>query len=140
MHKTHFLLARLGADAFGRAGAARVPAASRRPGRRLGAAACSASTAGKHADERAVKHLLNYELPFDEARRACSTRLFARHLGDPAGVRAPGCTSTPAQVAEMARGGMTFGYHTRTHRMLSRLTPCEQGAELADGRRAGSGR
>jgi peptidoglycan/xylan/chitin deacetylase (PgdA/CDA1 family) len=33
----------------------------------------------------------------------------------------------------MADQGMTFGYHTRSHRMLSRLTSGEQQQELADG-------
>ena len=33
-------------------------------------------------------------------------------------------------IREMAAGGMTFGYHTRTHRMLSRLRVEEQRQEL----------
>jgi len=38
-----------------------------------------------------------------------------------------------AQISEMAAGGMTFGGHTRTHRVLSRLSDDEQYDELADG-------
>ena len=33
----------------------------------------------------------------------------------------------------MAASGITFGYHTRSHRMLSRLEPSQQRDELADG-------
>jgi peptidoglycan/xylan/chitin deacetylase (PgdA/CDA1 family) len=36
-------------------------------------------------------------------------------------------------IAEMAAAGMTFGYHTRSHRMLSRLSAREQAQELSDG-------
>jgi peptidoglycan/xylan/chitin deacetylase (PgdA/CDA1 family) len=38
-----------------------------------------------------------------------------------------------AKIGEMARGGMTFGYHTQTHRMLSRLDAGAQVAEVAPG-------
>jgi peptidoglycan/xylan/chitin deacetylase (PgdA/CDA1 family) len=33
----------------------------------------------------------------------------------------------------MAAGGMSFGYHTRSHRMLARLSLNDQRTELADG-------
>jgi hypothetical protein len=82
-------------------------------------------------DERAVRHLLNYELPFDEADRVMNL-LFARHLGDPASF-ARLLYLDEVRIREMAAGGVTFGYHSRTHRMLSRLTAEEQRAELAGG-------
>jgi peptidoglycan/xylan/chitin deacetylase (PgdA/CDA1 family) len=83
------------------------------------------------AGERAVKHLLHYELPFDEAERVLDA-LFRRHLGDPSAM-ARTAYLNHWMIDEMARGGMTFGYHTRTHRMLSRLVPHEQVEELRDG-------
>ena len=36
-------------------------------------------------------------------------------------------------IAEMAAGGMTFGFHTHRHRVLSRLTRAEQTLELRGG-------
>lgn len=128
VHQTQFLLAHLGAEAFGRAVLAEcrvehsMPAAGRTV---FGADRWEA------ADERAVKNLLNYELPFDEAQRILDA-LFVRHIGDPAAF-AREVYLTRAQVAEMARGGMTFGYHTRTHRMLSRLDADQQARELDAG-------
>jgi peptidoglycan/xylan/chitin deacetylase (PgdA/CDA1 family) len=130
VHKTHLLLASLGAEAFGRAVVAECRAAL--------AAAGSAGRQGvfgadrwEHPDERAIKDLLNYELPFEEADRVLDT-LFARHLGgEEAFARA--LYLDPAMAAEMARGGMRFGYHTRSHRMLSRLSAAEQHAELRGG-------
>ena len=74
----------------------------------------------EQADERAVKHLLNYELPFDDAERDArravrsSPRRRRRRSRD-----ASICAA--AMVREMARRGMMFGFHTRSHRMLSRL-------------------
>ena len=41
-------------------------------------------------------------------------------------------------IAEMRRAGMAFGYHTRSHKMLSRLSPAEQDEELRDGVRLDS--
>jgi peptidoglycan/xylan/chitin deacetylase (PgdA/CDA1 family) len=127
VHKIHFLLAHLGAARFGRAVRAECRVAAVPPGAR----AVFGADSWEEDDERAIKQLLNYELPFDEASRILD-RLFARELGDSAAF-ARTLYLDAAMVAEMAGGGMTFGYHTRSHRMLSRLPAAEQARELADG-------
>jgi hypothetical protein len=81
--------------------------------------------------EAVVKRLLNYELPFDVADDVLDD-LFRRHVGEPV-EHARGLYLTPAMIREMADGGMTFGFHTETHRVLSRLTAAEQRTELAEG-------
>jgi peptidoglycan/xylan/chitin deacetylase (PgdA/CDA1 family) len=128
VHKTHFLLAHLGSAAFAtavRRACEAVPAG----------AAARASVFGRdeweHADERSIKNLLNYELPFDESEQILDT-LFEHHLG----AQEPFARALylqADQVREMAAAGLTFGYHTRSHRMLSRLAPDEQRRELGDG-------
>jgi peptidoglycan/xylan/chitin deacetylase (PgdA/CDA1 family) len=128
VHGAHFLLARLGAEAFGRAvldECAGTGAGSPDGHGVFGADRWEAD------DDRAVKRLLNYELPFEEADRIVET-LFTRHIGDRAAF-ARRLYLNESMVREMARAGMTFGYHTRTHRMLSRLDPAEQRREIAPG-------
>ena len=127
VHHTHLLLATLGPEAFGRAvlSECRVGAPVAGPGGVFGA------DHWENADDRAIKHLLHYELPFDEAERVLDA-LCRRHLGDPA-VLARDLYLDPRMAGEMARGGMTFGYHTRTHRMLSRLSVDEQRGQLSAG-------
>jgi peptidoglycan/xylan/chitin deacetylase (PgdA/CDA1 family) len=128
VHKTHFLLARLGADAFGRAVLEEWGRSA--PGSNGGGSVFGADR-WEHSDERALKNLLHYDLPIDVAARVLDA-LFARHLGDEAAF-AGGLYLSREQIREMAAGGMRFGYHTRAHRMLSRLTPAEQRDELSDG-------
>lgn len=128
VHKTHFLLAHLGAEAFGRAVLEACDAGQRRA---AGSAGVFGADRWEDADDRAIKHLLNYELPFADAERVLE-RLFARHIGDSAAF-ARRLYLSAAMIAEMADAGMTFGYHTRSHRMLSRLTPAEQEQELEAG-------
>jgi peptidoglycan/xylan/chitin deacetylase (PgdA/CDA1 family) len=127
VHKTQFLLAHLGAEAFGRAVLAET--ASLRVG--LNGSAVFGADRWEHADERAVKNLLNYELSFEDASRTLD-RLFRQHLGAPDAF-ARGLYLNAGQVRAMAEAGMTFGYHTKSHRMLSRLNPAEQEAELRSG-------
>jgi peptidoglycan/xylan/chitin deacetylase (PgdA/CDA1 family) len=128
VHQTHFLLARLGAEALARA----VLQESRFA---VDVAGRSGSVFGHdrwdEQDEHAVRHMLNYELPLDEAERVLDL-LFTRHIGD-GGSFARSLYLDEAAIRTMAAGGVTFGYHTRTHRMLSRLGVDEQRAELADG-------
>ena len=128
VHKTHFLLARLGAQGLGRAVLEESPIATDVAGR-------SGSVFGNDRwdaqDEHAVRHLLNYELPLDESERVLDL-LFARHIGD-MGAFARSLYLDEAKIREMAAGGITFGYHTRSHRMLSRLDPAQQREELAGG-------
>jgi peptidoglycan/xylan/chitin deacetylase (PgdA/CDA1 family) len=128
VHKVHFLLARMGADAFGHAVLA----------------ACGASTASRaaarevlgrdHWDDagvRAIKHLVSHELPFEEADRILDD-LFAQHIGDP-GDLARCLYLNASMVREMSMAGMVFGQHTRSHRLLSRLSADEQDRELRGG-------
>ena len=128
VHKTHFLLARLGAHALGRAVLEESRIAADVAGR-------TGSVFGNDRwdaqDEHAVRHLLNYELPLGEAERVLDL-LFARHVGE-TGAFARSLYLDEAQIRAMAAGGITFGYHTRSHRMLSRLEPAQQRDELAGG-------
>jgi len=130
VHKTHFLLAKLGAAAFGRAVVQEcaVPAGVAHTARH---AQIFGVDRWEHADERAIKDLLNYELSFDEADRVLNA-LFARCIGDEAAFGRELYLNEP-MIREMARGGMVFGYHTKSHRMLSRLDAGEQQAELFEG-------
>jgi peptidoglycan/xylan/chitin deacetylase (PgdA/CDA1 family) len=128
VHKTHFLLARLGPDAFGRAVLETCAAADFDAARR---ARVFGADSWDHADERAIKNLLNYELPFEDAERVLDV-LFAAHIGDRASFARSLYLDEDA-IRTMARGGMRFGYHTRSHRMLSRLDAAGQRSELRDG-------
>jgi peptidoglycan/xylan/chitin deacetylase (PgdA/CDA1 family) len=137
VHKTHFLQARLGADRFAasvRAALDRVPAAAgagrAEPGQaepglertddvyRYDGPAASAD----------VKHLLNYELAPAAADRVLA-ELFAEHIGDEVDFARALYLSADA-IREMSAAGMTFGYHTATHRVLSRLDADTQRREL----------
>ena len=80
---------------------------------------------------RRVKQLLNYTVPLETAD-ALLEELFRSSIGDEAEI-ARELYLTPAMIQEMARAGMTFGYHTRDHRVLSRLPLGEQRAQLEDG-------
>jgi hypothetical protein len=129
VHKTHFLLARLGPDQFAR--------------EVIEACAPALATSGQarekvfgadrweHADERALKDLLNDELPRAEADRVVTT-LFERHLGAEAEF-ARELYVQDGMIREMAEAGMILGCHTRSHPMLSRLDAAEQDAELRGG-------
>jgi peptidoglycan/xylan/chitin deacetylase (PgdA/CDA1 family) len=80
---------------------------------------------------RRVKQLLNYDLPLDVTDMLLS-QLFAAHIGDEREVAAQ-LYLTPSMIREMSAAGMTFGYHTRDHRVLSRLPVDEQRAQLEGG-------
>jgi len=127
VHKVHYLLAHLGAEAFGRS----VLEASAAGASRSRAREVFGLDQWDEGGERAVKHLINHELPFAEAERVLEL-LFARHLGSSADF-ARRLYLDAAQIREMAAAGMTFGYHTRTHRMLARLSVEEQEGELRGG-------
>jgi peptidoglycan/xylan/chitin deacetylase (PgdA/CDA1 family) len=126
VHKVQFLLAHLGASAFGEAVLAQC---GRRPPH--GGGGVFGLDQWDDEDARAIKHLLTHELPFDEAERILAG-LFAQHIGD-VGTFARRLYLQPAMVREMAAGGMTFGYHTRSHRLLARLSAGEQEGELRGG-------
>jgi peptidoglycan/xylan/chitin deacetylase (PgdA/CDA1 family) len=127
VHKTHFLLAHLGAEAFGREvlaeGAVRDAPSS--------TSEVFGAERWEIPDERAIKHLLNYDLPLDVATDVLD-RLFRRHIGTPE-TFARDLYLDVDQVRTMASGGMTFGYHTRSHQMLSRLDVARQREELEAG-------
>ena len=130
VHKTHFLLAKMGATPFANAVESELK-------RELEAETIAFPNQRglyryDNADHRDVKRLLNYEIPFPLADRVLS-RLFASVIGEDESEFARGLYVSRAQISEMAAGGMTFGGHTRTHRVLSRLSDDEQYDELADG-------
>lgn len=81
--------------------------------------------------EQVVKRLLNYELPYAEVDCVLG-ELVAEHLGDEREIARRFYLSR-ADVRDMAAAGMTFGYHTRQHRVLSRLDESAQAAELDGG-------
>jgi peptidoglycan/xylan/chitin deacetylase (PgdA/CDA1 family) len=84
-----------------------------------------------NATVRRVKQLLNYDLPLEIAD-AVLDKLFHSAIGDDVEAGRE-LYLTPAMIREMAQAGMTFGYHTRDHRVLSRLPLDEQRAQLANG-------
>ena len=138
VHKTHFLLSQLGADRF----TTEVSAALEGEGvstapRDATASGLSSGREGIYRYDEApdvrIKRILNYEAPYPIADRVLS-RLFAHHVGDAAAFAKSLYLST-AQVREMAAGGMTFGFHTETHPVLSRLPLDAQRAELRNGPR-----
>ena len=129
VHKTHFLLARLGAEALARAvfeesGQSPTSLARQR-------VAVFGSDRWEYADERALKNLLNYELPIEDSERILD-ELFERHVGRPQEF-ARDLYLSESMVRKMAVAGMQFGYHSRSHRMLSRLGTEQQEVELRDG-------
>jgi peptidoglycan/xylan/chitin deacetylase (PgdA/CDA1 family) len=136
VHKTHFLLARLGADQF----AAEVGDALEREGVDVRSRTATDATLREgregiyrydEAPETRIKRVLNYDAPHPIANRVLTT-LFERHIGDSVDfARALYVSAT--QIGEMARGGMTFGFHTETHPVLSRLDRAQQRAELRNG-------
>jgi hypothetical protein len=128
VHKTQFLLARLGAQPFADAVLAECgPAHARLPH----AGSVFGSDRWEAADDRMVKRLINYQLPFEEAEQVLEV-LFTRHIGA-SDAFARTLYLDERMIREMARGGMVFGYHTLTHRMLSRLSVDDQRSELAPG-------
>lgn len=126
VHKTHLLLDRLGAERLQQA-VAEVLREVAEPGEMASVDLYRYDD----ASEQRVKHLLNYQLPYEVVDEILS-EIFARHLGDEAAA-ARALYLSPEDVAAMSAGGMTFGYHTRRHRVLSRLDEAAQRAELSDG-------
>lgn len=130
VHKTHLLLSRLGGDRF----AGEVAAAIEHEGVSVVRGRGSEREGVYRYDEAPdvwIKHVLNYEIPYDVADRTLSA-LFERHIGDSEAFARDFYLSA-SQVREMAEGGMTFGFHTETHPVLSRLARDRQRMELCDG-------
>jgi peptidoglycan/xylan/chitin deacetylase (PgdA/CDA1 family) len=128
VHRTHFLLSHLGAMRFTR----EVTAALEAEGVQVQAPAAREGVYRyDEAPDIRIKRILNYEAPYPVADRVLSV-LFERHLGDDVEF-ARALYLSAAQVREMAAGGMTFGFHTETHPVLSRLTRDAQLGELGRG-------
>ena len=130
VHKTHFLLSRLGGDQFAREVAAGIEREGVTILHRGGSEREGVYRYDEAPDVR-IKHVLNYEIPSAVADRTLST-LFERHIGETEGF-ARELYLSGGQVREMAEGGMTFGFHTETHPVLSRLDRGRQRAELRNG-------
>lgn len=127
VHKTHFLLSALGAERFATVVDAKLKGVwAPDPG-----VAREGIYRYDEAPDVRAKRLLNYELPYDIAD-AVLDALFRQHVGDPEAF-ARDLYLNAGMIAEMARGGMTFGYHTQSHPVLSRLSRGEQVAELVPG-------
>jgi len=130
VHKTHFLLSHLGANRFTEEVATALAAEGVDAG-------VSKHREGIYRYDEApdvrIKRILNYEAPYPIADRVLST-MFTRHLGD-LGAFARELYLSAAQIREMAKGGMTFGFHTETHPVLSRLDAASQRDELRNGPR-----
>jgi peptidoglycan/xylan/chitin deacetylase (PgdA/CDA1 family) len=129
VHKTHFLLSHLGANRF----TEEVATALEREGVNTGTAEREGIYRYDEAPDVRIKRILNYEAPYPVADRVL-TGIFTRHLGDSVAF-ARGLYLSAAQIREMADGGMTFGFHTESHPVLSRLDAAAQRTELRDGPR-----
>lgn len=129
VHKTHFLLSQLGGDRF----ASEVSAAIGGEGVVLRGRGAERDGVYRYdqAPDVWIKHVLNYQIPYAVADRILSA-LFERHIGDTESF-ARELYLSAGQVGEMAEGGMTFGFHTETHPVLSRLDGERQRAELRNG-------
>lgn len=129
VHKTHFLLSQLGAERFVREVATALTAEG------VSVAAAARGREGIYRYDEApdvrIKRILNYEVPYPAADRVLS-RLFERHIGSGEAF-AEALYLSRDQVREMARGGMTFGFHTESHPVLSRLNREDQRNELRRG-------
>jgi peptidoglycan/xylan/chitin deacetylase (PgdA/CDA1 family) len=135
VHKTHFLLSRLGADRFTEAVADALEAEGVETKGPMMASSAASGRGGIYRYDEApdvrIKRVLNYEAPYPVANRVLSS-LFERHVGDSEAF-ARSLYLSAAQVKEMADGGMTFGFHTETHPVLSRLDRDAQRLELRNG-------
>ncbi len=129
VHKTHLLLSSIGDAAFMAAVEQELDRIARRytldTRKREG-------LYPKDVDSVAtLKTFLNYRLPYDIADELLDS-LFHKYLGDPAAA-ADALYLSPAQAKEMAAHGMTWGTHTLTHRVLSRLGSDAQRREIEGG-------
>lgn len=128
VHRTHFLLSHLGPARFAQEVAAGLESE--------GIAVTSADgREGIYRYDEAldvrIKRLLNYEVPYPVVNRVLSG-LFERHLGDSEAF-ARNLYLSEQQTRDMARSGLSFGFHTETHPVLSRLDREQQHQELRRG-------
>jgi len=130
VHKTHFLLSHLGANRFTEEVAAALEAEGVDAG---GSTHREGIYRYDEAPDVRIKRILNYEAPYPIADRVLSA-MFTRHIGD-SGAFARQLYLSADQIREMAKGGMTFGFHTESHPVLSRLDAGAQRVELRNGPR-----
>jgi peptidoglycan/xylan/chitin deacetylase (PgdA/CDA1 family) len=134
VHKVHFLVATWGAEALLERLSQAVP-----PQYAPSVAADTASVDAASPElyrydgraARSVKRLLNYALPLDLAT-GLLTDLFEEQFGSET-MFARDLYLSSSMVGEMSRAGMTFGFHTETHPVLSRLSAARQRLELERG-------
>lgn len=127
VHRIHFLLAKLGAEAFAKA----VGDALRHDWAMLQTFDRTGLYPYDIPADADIKRILNYELPFDVADRVLRA-VFEREFGDETAF-AKELYFSPAHMREMADAGMTFGTHTNMHRVISRSTPADQREALCHG-------
>jgi peptidoglycan/xylan/chitin deacetylase (PgdA/CDA1 family) len=129
VHKTHFLLAELGAEGF--VSQVNDGLQDLRVTTELDSLPPAEIYRYDTADHLRIKHLLNYELPTLQTDRLLAG-LFAEHLGEEVAF-ARSLYLQRQDVRCMSEGGMTFGFHTKRHPVLARLTVAEQHLELDGG-------
>lgn len=126
VHKTHFLIAKLGAEEFNKVVRSKLEKISnslnldnrKRPG----------IYRYDSASDLDIKRLLNYKVPFDLADQVLDD-VFETYIGKSSEF-ARTLYLKPAMIREMAAAGMVFGAHTKNHRVLSRLNYDGQRSQL----------
>jgi len=129
VHKTHFLLATLGVDRF--VTALNTETKNLLVSRSEGLRWKRDVYRYDEINEQEIKHILNYEIPITDADKVLKD-LFGIHIGNEVSF-AKELYLNRDQIKQMSAAGMTFGFHTQRHRVLSRLSLDEQRAELSDG-------
>lgn len=129
VHKVHFLVAKLGANAF--SNEVQVKLVSYVTGMELNIQGRPGIYRYDNRDHFDIKRLLNYELPFSIADQILD-EIFRENIGNPVDF-ARQLYMAPEMINEMADAGMTFGSHTRDHRVLSRMDFQDQLEQLKDG-------
>jgi peptidoglycan/xylan/chitin deacetylase (PgdA/CDA1 family) len=127
-HALHYLLLHLGADGLRRA---LWPLLDTTECQRLEQAEADFAAQGHYlaGDPVELFKLALQHAPTRTLQTALSL-LLERHVG-PEHALADRHYLSPAQVAEMAAGGMSFGGHSRTHPWLNSLAPAGQSREMA---------
>ena len=131
VHKTHFLLATLGVDRFVTALNTNTKTKNLLVSKSEGLRWKRGVYRYDAINEQEVKHILNYEAPITDTDKLLKD-LFSIYIGDEASF-AKELYLNRDQIKQMSNTGMTFGFHTQRHRVLSRLSLDEQRAELSDG-------
>ena len=129
VHKTHFLVAKLGSERFTCEIAERLDLDYGHNNARL---VWTTDVYRYDAQsDMSIKHKLNYELPLRQVGEALED-LFAAHIGNESEF-ARELYMSSEMIREMSSMGQTFGFHTDQHLVLSRLSAVEQRKELERG-------